>query len=51
MRAFAAAWSEQQFVQEALARIPWYQQIALLEKVSGAAEPRSAVRWLPANDA
>ncbi len=37
MRAFAAAWSEQQFVQEALARIPWY-QIALLEKVSGPAE-------------
>ncbi len=26
MRAFAAAWSEQQFVREALARIPWYQQ-------------------------
>jgi predicted nuclease of restriction endonuclease-like (RecB) superfamily len=38
MRAFAAAWSEQQFVQEALARIPWYHQIALLEKVSGPAE-------------
>jgi hypothetical protein len=37
MRAFAAAWSEQQFVQEALARIPWYHQIALLEKVSGPA--------------
>ena len=38
MRAFAAAWSEQQFVQEALARIPWYHQIALLEKVSGPSE-------------
>lgn len=32
MRAFAAAWPERTFVQEALAQIPWYHHIALLEK-------------------
>jgi predicted nuclease of restriction endonuclease-like (RecB) superfamily len=32
MRAFAAAWPERAIVQEALAQIPWYHQIALLEK-------------------
>lgn len=32
MRAFAAAWSERSIVQEALAQIPWYHHIALLEK-------------------
>lgn len=33
MRAFAAAWPEREFVQEALAQIPWYQNIALIEKL------------------
>ncbi|HAZ60106.1 MAG TPA: DUF1016 domain-containing protein [Gammaproteobacteria bacterium] len=32
MRAFAAAWPEWAIVQEALAQIPWYHHIALLEK-------------------
>lgn len=32
MRAFAAAWPERPIVQEALAQIPWYHHIALLEK-------------------
>ncbi|MHB0877031.1 MAG: PDDEXK nuclease domain-containing protein [Anaerolineae bacterium] len=34
MRAFAAAWPERAVVQEALAQIPWYHNIALLEKLS-----------------
>ncbi len=32
MRSFAAAWPDPAIVQEALAHIPWYHQIALLEK-------------------
>ena len=38
MRAFAAAWPERAIVQEALARIPWYHHIALLEKLDDPAE-------------
>ena len=38
MRAFAAAWPERAIVQEALARIPWYHQIALLEKLDDSDE-------------
>lgn len=38
MRAFAAAWSDRQIVQEVLAQIAWYHNIALLEKV---ADPNS----------
>ena len=38
MRAFAAAWPEREIVQEALAQIPWYHNIALLEKLSGPEE-------------
>lgn len=34
MRAFAAAWSDRQIVQEVLAQITWYHNIALLEKVA-----------------
>lgn len=34
MRAFAAAWPNRQIVQEVLARITWYHNIALLEKLS-----------------
>ena len=38
MRAFASAWSQREFVQEALAQIPWYHHIALLEKCSSREE-------------
>ena len=34
MRAFAAAWPDRQIVQEPLARITWYHNIALLEKLT-----------------
>ena len=34
MRAFAAAWPEAQFVQEVLAQLPWYHQLALLDKLT-----------------
>jgi predicted nuclease of restriction endonuclease-like (RecB) superfamily len=34
MRAFAAAWPDRAIVQEALAQIPWYHQVALLQKLS-----------------
>jgi len=33
MRAFSAAWPQKAIVQEALAQITWYQNIALLEKL------------------
>ncbi len=36
MRAFAAAWPDRAIVQEALAQIPWYHNIALLEKLASA---------------
>ncbi|MFA5890995.1 MAG: PDDEXK nuclease domain-containing protein [Actinomycetota bacterium] len=32
MRAFAAAWPDREIVQEALAQVPWYHHIALMEK-------------------
>ena len=35
MRAFAEAWPDIQFVQEVLAQLPWYHQIALLDKLPG----------------
>ena len=38
MRAFAAAWAERAIVQEALAQIPWYHHIALLEKLDDPAK-------------
>ena len=38
MRAFAAAWPDRAIVQGALAQIPWYHHIALLEKLDGPAE-------------
>lgn len=38
MRAFASVWPDRAIVQEALARIPWSHQIALLEKLSSAEE-------------
>lgn len=41
MRAFAQAWPEAEFVQEELARLPWYHQLALLDKLTGP----EARRW------
>ncbi len=34
MRAFAQAWPDAEFVQEVLAQLPWYHQLALLDKLS-----------------
>ncbi len=34
MRAFAEAWPDEGFVQEVLAQLPWYHQLALLDKLS-----------------
>lgn len=34
MRAFAEAWPDSGFVQEVLAQLPWYHQLALLDKLS-----------------
>ncbi|MBK6746819.1 PDDEXK nuclease domain-containing protein [Ottowia sp.] len=33
MRAFAEAWPDESFVQEVLAQLPWYHQLALLDKL------------------
>jgi len=33
MRSFAAIWSDYQFVQAVLGQLPWYHQIALLDKI------------------
>ncbi len=38
MRAFAAAWPEREIVQGVLAQIPWYQNIALLERLDDPTE-------------
>lgn len=35
MRAFAEAWPDVEFVQGVLAQLPWYHQLALLDKLSG----------------
>lgn len=35
MRAFAEAWPEVEFVQAVLAQLPWYHQLALLDKLPG----------------
>jgi len=44
MRAFAQAWPDSEFVQEVLAQLPWYHQLALLDKL---ASPE-ARRWYAA---
>ena len=36
MRAFAQAWPDVSFVQEVLAQLPWYHQLALLDKLPNA---------------
>lgn len=40
MRAFAEAWPDTEFVQAALAQLPWYHQLALLDKLCSADERR-----------
>lgn len=40
MRAFAEAWPDEPFVQEVLAQLPWYHQLALLDKLNTADERR-----------
>lgn len=40
MRAFAEAWPDGEFVQELLAQLPWYHQLALLEKLNSDEERR-----------
>jgi predicted nuclease of restriction endonuclease-like (RecB) superfamily len=35
MRAFAEAWPDEDFVQGVLAQLPWYHQLALLDKLPG----------------
>ena len=44
MRAFAEAWPDAEFVQEVLAQLPWYHQLALLDKLADA----EARRWYAA---
>jgi len=40
MRAFAEAWQDDEFVQAALAQLPWYHQLALLDKLKTEKERR-----------
>jgi len=40
MRAFAEAWPEAEFVQAVLAQLPWYHQLALLDKLKTEEERR-----------
>lgn len=40
MRAFAEAWPDAEFVQEVLAQLPWYHQLALLDKLPDAESRR-----------
>lgn len=44
MRAFAAAWPDEQFVQAVLAQITWYHNIAIIEKVGAPAEREWYIR-------
>ena len=44
MRAFADAWPEVEFVQAVLAQLPWYHQLALLDKLPS----HEARRWYAA---
>jgi predicted nuclease of restriction endonuclease-like (RecB) superfamily len=39
MRAFAEAWPDDEFVQAVLAQLPWYHQLALLDKLSTPRNP------------
>ncbi len=40
MRAFAEAWQDDEFVQASLAQLPWYHQLALLDKLKTEKERR-----------
>jgi len=40
MRSFAEAWPDESIVQEVLAQLPWYHQLALLDKLKTAARAR-----------
>ncbi|CAG9931398.1 DUF1016 N-terminal domain-containing protein [Candidatus Nitrotoga arctica] len=40
MRAFAEAWPDSEFVQGVLAQLPWYHQLALLDKLRSGDERR-----------
>ena len=40
MRAFAQAWPDAEFVQAVLAQLPWYHQLALLDKLPGTEDRR-----------
>jgi predicted nuclease of restriction endonuclease-like (RecB) superfamily len=40
MRAFAEAWPDREFVQAVLAQLPWYHQLALLDKLTSAEDRR-----------
>lgn len=40
MRAFAEAWPDEGFVQQAAAQIPWFHNVTIVEKVKGAEERR-----------
>jgi predicted nuclease of restriction endonuclease-like (RecB) superfamily len=40
MRAFAEAWADNEFVQAVLAQLPWYHQLALLDKLRSEDERR-----------
>ena len=44
MRAFAEAWPDSEFVQGVLAQLPWYHQLALLDKL----DSEEARRWYAA---
>ena len=44
MRAFTQAWPDEEFVQAVLAQLPWYHQLALLDKLPGS----EARRWYAA---
>ena len=44
MRAFAEAWPDEEFVQAVLAQLPWYHQLALLDKLPSS----EARRWYAA---
>jgi predicted nuclease of restriction endonuclease-like (RecB) superfamily len=44
MRAFAEAWPDKQFVQEVLAQITWYHNLAILDKVKDAVEREWYIR-------
>ena len=42
MRSFAQAWPDDEFVQAVLAQLPWYHQLALLDKLSTPETRRTA---------